>query len=42
MAKVIADRPLVAEYTSTMVSRSHGSPVRLFRIPPHRSTTFSP
>jgi hypothetical protein len=26
----------------TMVSFSQGSPVCLFRIPPHRTTTFSP
>ena len=34
--------PLVVEWTRAIVSSSHGSPVSLFRTPPHRSTTFSP
>jgi hypothetical protein len=38
----MAAKPLVAENTMTMVSSSHASLVALFRIPPHRSTTFSP
>src|SRR6185369_4523065 len=42
MASVIAARPLVAEWTTTIVSRSHGSPVCLSRMPPQRSTTLLP
>jgi hypothetical protein len=38
----MAAKPLVAENTSTIVSSAHGSPVALLRVPPHRSTTFSP
>ena len=34
-------RPLVADQIGTMVSSCQGSPVDLFRTPPHRSTTFS-
>ena len=41
-ARVIAANPFVAEWTTTIVFFSHGSPVCLLRIPPQRSTTFSP
>jgi hypothetical protein len=40
-AKAIATKPLVAEYTKTMVSSSHGSPVTLLLMAPQRPTTFS-
>src|SRR5690606_10951110 len=34
--------PFVVEKTMTSVSSSHGAPVFGSRVPPHRSTTFSP
>src|SRR5690606_25014488 len=34
--------PFVVEKTMTSVSSSHGAPVLGSRVPPHRSTTFSP